>query len=40
MEIPETDTGGSSGRGMLVTDEPGVYLEGRYGIRTENVLER
>ena len=24
--------------GMLVTDEPGVYLEGRYGIRTENVL--
>ncbi len=25
--------------GMVVTDEPGVYLEGRYGIRTENVLE-
>lgn len=25
--------------GMLVTDEPGVYLEGQYGIRTENVLE-
>ena len=25
--------------GMLVTDEPGVYLEGKYGIRTENVLE-
>lgn len=24
--------------GMLVTDEPGVYLQGRYGIRTENVL--
>ncbi len=24
--------------GMLVTDEPGVYLEGQYGIRTENVL--
>ena len=24
--------------GMLVTDEPGVYIEGQYGIRTENVL--
>ena len=24
--------------GMLVTDEPGVYLEGKYGIRTENEL--
>lgn len=24
--------------GMLVTDEPGVYLAGEYGIRTENVL--
>lgn len=25
--------------GMLVTDEPGVYLKGKYGIRIENVLE-
>lgn len=24
--------------GMLVTDEPGVYIEGKFGIRTENVL--
>lgn len=24
--------------GMNVTDEPGLYYEGRYGIRTENVL--
>lgn len=24
--------------GMTVTDEPGVYVEGQYGIRTENVL--
>lgn len=24
--------------GMLVTDEPGVYIEGKYGIRCENVL--
>lgn len=25
--------------GMLVSDEPGVYLTGKYGIRIENVLE-
>ncbi len=25
-------------RGMTVTDEPGIYLEGRFGVRTENVL--
>ncbi len=24
--------------GMLITDEPGVYKEGKYGIRTENTL--
>lgn len=24
--------------GMLITDEPGVYLQGKYGIRIENVL--
>jgi len=24
--------------GMLITNEPGVYFEGQYGIRTENVL--
>lgn len=24
--------------GMLVSDEPGVYIEGRYGIRIENIL--
>ena len=23
---------------MTVTDEPGVYLEGRFGIRTENTM--
>ena len=23
---------------MITTDEPGVYLEGQYGIRTENEL--
>ena len=25
--------------GMTVSDEPGVYIEGKYGIRTENILE-
>lgn len=25
-------------KGMTVTDEPGIYLEGRFGVRTENVL--
>ncbi len=24
--------------GMLITDEPGIYIEGKYGIRIENVL--
>ena len=24
--------------GMITSDEPGVYLEGRYGIRTENEI--
>ena len=24
--------------GMTVTDEPGVYIEGRFGVRTENTL--
>ena len=23
---------------MITTDEPGIYLEGQYGIRTENEL--
>ena len=24
--------------GMVTTDEPGVYIPGKYGIRTENML--
>ncbi len=24
--------------GMVITDEPGIYIEGQYGIRTENML--
>jgi Xaa-Pro aminopeptidase len=23
---------------MLITNEPGIYFEGKYGIRTENVM--
>ncbi len=26
-------------KGMIVSDEPGVYVEGSHGIRTENILE-
>jgi len=25
-------------KGMIVTNEPGVYIEGQYGIRTENEM--
>ena len=25
--------------GMIITDEPGIYREGRHGIRHENVLQ-
>lgn len=25
-------------KGMLITDEPGVYIKGKHGIRTENIL--
>lgn len=25
-------------KGMLITDEPGVYMEGKHGIRIENIL--
>lgn len=25
--------------GMIVSDEPGVYIEGKYGIRIENIIE-
>jgi Xaa-Pro aminopeptidase len=25
--------------GMIVTDEPGIYIENEYGIRTENIVQ-
>ena len=41
-EGPQNFSQRSSGvlkEGMTITDEPGLYMEGRYGIRTENLLE-
>lgn len=36
--VQERKDSGTLEEGMITTDEPGVYLEGRYGIRTENEL--
>lgn len=36
--VPERKDNGVLEEGMVTTDEPGVYLEGKYGIRTENEL--
>lgn len=36
--VPERKDSGCLEEGMITTDEPGVYLEGKYGIRTENEL--
>ena len=36
--VPERKDNGTLEEGMITTDEPGVYLEGKYGIRTENEL--
>lgn len=36
--VPERKDSGCLEAGMITTDEPGVYLEGEYGIRTENEL--
>ena len=36
--VPERHDSGVLEEGMITTDEPGVYLEGEYGIRTENEL--
>lgn len=36
--VPERKDSGCLEAGMITTDEPGVYLEGKYGIRTENEL--
>jgi len=36
--VPERDDACVLEPGMVTTDEPGVYLEGKYGIRIENEL--
>lgn len=36
--VPERNDGAILEAGMVTTDEPGVYLEGEFGIRTENEL--
>lgn len=36
--VAERNDNGTLEEGMVTTDEPGVYLEGKYGIRTENEL--
>ena len=36
--VPERNDSGKLEEGMITTDEPGVYIEGKYGIRTENEL--
>lgn len=36
--VPERNDSAVLEEGMITTDEPGVYLEGEFGIRTENEL--
>lgn len=36
--VPERHDSGVLEEGMVTTDEPGVYIEGKYGIRIENEL--
>lgn len=37
-KVPERMDSAVLEPGMITTDEPGIYLEGQYGIRTENEL--
>ncbi len=37
-KVPERDDGCVLEEGMVTTDEPGIYIEGSHGIRTENEL--
>ena len=37
-DVPNRHDSGVLGEDRITTDEPGVYLEGKYGIRTENEL--
>lgn len=37
-QVPERIDSGTLEEGMITSDEPGLYFEGKYGIRTENLL--
>lgn len=37
-QSPDRSEGSVLEEGMVTTDEPGIYIEGKYGIRTENEL--
>lgn len=38
MKAPEGSTPASFEEGMITSNEPGVYIEGEFGIRTENLV--
>ena len=37
-KVPERNDSGILEAGMITSDEPGVYIEGSHGIRTENMI--
>ncbi|MCR5663401.1 MAG: aminopeptidase P family protein [Oscillospiraceae bacterium] len=38
LRLKDLNGGAVFEEGMLTSDEPGLYLEGRYGVRTENLM--
>lgn len=36
--VPERHDNGILEEGMITSDEPGLYIEGKHGIRTENLI--
>jgi len=36
--VPERQDNGILEEGMITSDEPGVYIEGSHGVRTENLI--
>ena len=37
-QVPERNESAAFEAGMITSDEPGLYLEGKYGIRLENLI--
>ena len=37
-QVPERNESAAFEEGMITSDEPGLYLEGKYGIRLENLI--